>query len=365
METSVPFPEKLPLDSKPQKTLKTNSSYTILEPIMPKFSKKISKKVYKKVRCFYAKKYPSGVCFASFQAIALPPTNFSNTTHRIEGDFFLRDPSSLKMVNEISIERGLLADFNSCKKIMSCTYEKLLKCFQFKLQSFETPFTPVEVLSQKFDSSHDQEAQDLAQKLRFYAQKLEMFKQAAVIGMTPTRNDSQYKDFQKCVGKNQLIFSKDAYVITLKSCIIPEKNRFEVAEIWFNENFVRMLGLSSEEFITQSLKKGFPDIIHISGNYYKWFANLLDKSKNLGSNKKDLSLFVDFIGDDKEKPIKCQIEVEDMIFISENYREFIFMIVCVPNKKGLSLKTSFYSRNQQPEAKEFFKMFYPEYCMKK
>lgn len=341
----------------------TISSFHELEPLLPKFSKKISRKVLKKVKCFYTKKYPPGVTYASYsQILSLPKYINPIKMHHLEGDLFLHDSFD----EEMPLIKGFLGNLNGCKQRMSCLYDNKLEIYSFNVQSQDPIFTPFEYVIHVLNSKNDKFAHEIAEKIKCYSKNLDFIKKKSIQFELPHKNDVFYRRYQEKVNEIKMEYSRTACVISFKNCFIPDKNTFEVVEVSFNGYFVKMLGVSHERFIQETMKKGFPDVFGVSGNYYEWLNEILNRSGYFGPiNSRPLTCT--FVGDDEENCIECQLLIKNEAFTNESYFENNFIMICIPKSKGkaLNLKTydlieDFNNFGINSQGDEFLKTFYPK-----
>lgn len=295
-------------------------------------TKKISKKAYNKSRLLSLKS-GSNLPQAKYKFIFDPARLLSPfNTHRMEGDLFLprenignnRDSSSA-----IGSESGLLQNFNSCKQPMSAIHDKNLRLVVFKVESHETVITPIEMIVNRLDSLGDKHAHELAETVKYYGLSVEFMKNVQLAEELPAKNHAVFKDYQMKIKKLLLKYQDQAFVFTTRTKYSAAAKRFEVVELGFSEGFVRGVGHSIAKFIRKTLKKGFPDVVHIAGNYHEWYSQILQMNGlNCEGSKPRTCVFY---AQNKTQAIECQVMVENVMLHMDNYIENTMVFICVPN----------------------------------
>ena len=324
-ETENPSnPSKPSKPSKPEKTEETAISSLSLFS-----SKKISKITKKSNKSrFLAIKPLNSPPQAKYSMIFNPKTFLSPfSTHRMEGDLFLYD---MTMDSPNEAKGGLIANFNSCKQIMSSIHDKTLKTIHFKVESHDTTITPIELMVNRLNSLNNIYAHELAETVKYYGLSLDFLKKIRISEEPPAKNHPVFKDYQMKCKKIYEKFGNSGFVFSAKTTFNVKKCRFEVMEISFNELLVKMLGVSNEKFIRNTMKNGFPDVIHINSNYHEWHASFLQMTGAKGTMNSDKALNCDFLAMGDTVKIPCKVIVESVSVQMENYLENTMFMVCVP-----------------------------------
>jgi len=216
---------------------------------------------------------------------------------------------------------------------MSAIHDKNLRVVIFKVESHETVMTPIEMMVNKLDSLGDKHAHELAETVKYYGFSLEFMRNLQLAEDLPAKNHSLFKDYQGKIKKILETYQDNGFVFSTKTKFSALAKRLEVTEISFNENFVNTLDLSMPKFIQKTLKKGFPDVVDIAGNYHEWYCQILQMTGMAENDNKTPRMCV-FWGKNKTMAIKCQVLVENVLLKMDNYMENTMFFICVP--KGLN-----------------------------
>lgn len=285
------------------------------------------------------------------------------TTHRMEGDMFLYE------MRESNKEEafGILGNLNSCKQPMLATHDKVLKAIQFKVESYETVFTPIELMVQRLNSLNDLYAHQLAETMKYYGMSLDFMKQISLTDELPAKNHPAHKEYQKKIKDTFDKYNETGCIFTTKTKFLAHKKRFEVVEIGFNERFVRYIGDSNEKFIKNTMKTGFPDVVSVTGNYHEWHSQVVQMSGSAAQNTENKPLTCVFWANHKKTPINCRVVLESHCLKMENYIENFLFFVCIPQENDMitpmeiEIKESQYDNfKKEVLENDFIKQFYPE-----
>lgn len=263
LELSIP--KEVPLD--PKKTLEV-SSQSLSHNIKP--SCLISNPTNKRLNQKEDRK--AGYKGISLPYFILPP--FSS--HLLEGDLFLYDRPVLNEDGEI---RGLLSNYNSCKRILSVAFDLQTRMASARVETNENlAFTPFEMMIKRLDSQGEANAHKLAMKVRKMADFITRKKEKGVVEMKLQRGDPVYRDYQLKV-KDFLHRFIEESIISFKFRFSKTSNELEAQEIGFNETIIERMGfLEFGDFGKSILKEGFPDSVLIEENYHNWYSRMLTNS---------------------------------------------------------------------------------------
>ena len=301
--------------------------------LIPLFSKKISKKSYNKSRLL-ASKANINASYCKFKILSDPMRILNPfATHRMEGDLFLYEKSSISPDNV----KGLIANFNCCKQPMSSIHDKTLQVVHFKVESHDTVFTPIDLMVHRLDSLNDIYAHELAETVKYYGLSLDFIKKMSFADDIPSKNHIAYRDYLAKIKKVYEKYMDIGLIVSDRAKFNIEKKRFEVVEISFNELFIQMTGVSIEKFIRKTMKKGFPDLVHIPGNYHEWCSKLLQMTGVKGSQFQTKQLNCVFWAVNETVPLDCQVIIESISLNMENYIENTTLVVCVPKTQDLNM----------------------------
>ena len=222
---------------------------------------------------------------------------------------------------------------------MSAIHDKNLRLVVFKVESHETVITPIEMIVNRLDSLGDKHAHELAETVKYYGLSVEFMRNVQLAEELPAKNHAVFKDYQMKIKKLLNKYQDQAFVFTTRTKYSAAAKRFEVVELGFSEGFVRGVGHSIAKFIRKTLKKGFPDVVHIAGNYHEWYSQILQMNgMNCEGSKPRTCVFY---AQNNTQPIECQVMVENVMLHMDNYIENTMVFICVPNyqnlKKGIQM----------------------------
>lgn len=334
------------------------------QDLIPLSSKKISKKVLKKTKHLFPK-YASSLPQCTYRLIFTPQRLLNPfLTHRLEGDLFLFEMQDLEKENC----KGLIGNFNSCKRVLTSVYDKSLGTVNFQVESFESVITPVELVMERLDSLNDSKAHELAETVKYYGMTLDFLKRMSLKEEPQARNHSLYKDYK---AKNKGVFRKhrDSCILSTRTRFFEAKNQFEVSELGFNERFVETQGVSPGEFIQRTMKKGFPDVIHSPGNYFEWYSQLLQMTGGSSETMKPFECIL--MAEKGKKPLECYVGIESFSLNMDGFIENTLFFILTPKiqfnqgvlggfealEEGKGILEGY---KGELEGNEFLKTFYPK-----
>ena len=254
-------------------------------PINPSFPSKFPPKCISKSSSQPQTEDSSSETEVSFCLLEFLPPPMIRTlplfySHRLEGDLLLFDRAQL---NERGESRGLLSKYNSCKRIVSASFDSITGITSFGIENFSNNiFTPFELMVQRLDSQSDKNAHRLAKKLlkmgEFVNSSREIFGKTNQGLRKFQRNDKKFRDYQN---KNKEIIesNRENLIITFLFKFSKRTNDFEVSEISFNEKFREVVGFEdNSDFSKSIIRRGFPDSVFIEENYHNWYSRMIHNS---------------------------------------------------------------------------------------
>ena len=318
-----------------------------------------------------------------FQFVLAPfykmvPSFFS---HRLEADLLLYDRPQL---NERGESRGLLSNFNSCKRILSATFDSLTGLTSVRLEnSSNTLFTPYELMVARLDSQGDKNAHKLALKVQKMGQFINNARETCGftgVGLRKSqRTDKRFRNYQTKI-REITRDNVESPIIGFQFKFSKRSNDFETSELFFNEKFSEVIGFESNiDFSKSLLKKGFPDAVFIDENYHNWYSRMVNNSfVRLIDNKmpkEPMQVLIQAAHCDKEL---YDMEVEMSKVELEGYIEITMHLILNkpktdPNSKRRrpetpKSKTMVFEPKEQEETMKdsvFVKKFYPDALVKK
>ena len=287
-------------------------------------------------------------------------------------------------LNERGESRGLLSNFNSCKRILSATFDSLTGLTSVRLEnSNNTLFTPYELMVARLDSQGDKNAHKLALKVQKMGQFISNARETCGftgVGLRKSqRTDLRFRNYQAKI-REITRTNVEHPIIGFQFKFSKRSNDLEAAELFFNERFREVIGFESNiDFSKSLLKKGFPDVVFIDENYHSWYSRMVNNSFvrliEHKTPKEPMQVMIQAAHCDKEL---YDQEVEMSKVELEGYIEVTMHIILKkpkadPNSKRRRPETSkpktmvFEPKEHEETLKSsvFVKTFYPDALVKK
>ena len=361
-------------------------------PITPSFPSKFPQKAISKSSSQPQTEDSASETEVSFCVSEVLPPPMSRTlplffSHRLEGDLLLFDRAQ---VNERGESRGLLSKYNSCKRVVSASFDSLKGMISFGIENFSNNiFTPFGLMVHRLNSQSDKNAHRLAKKLCKMGEFVNSSKE--ILGKTNQglrkfqRNDKNFRDYQS---KNKEIIesNRENLIICFQFKFSKRTNDFEVSEISFNEKFREVVGFEdNSDFSKSVLRRGFPDSVFIEENYHNWYSRMVHNSfgRLIEPNRPKEPMMVLIQGRQFEKEA-FDMDVEMNRLELDGYFEMSMHLVFRRHEATLLTakrrfqwekpaesirKTQIYLQSAEPEEifkeSQFVNQFYPEALVKK
>lgn len=272
------------------------------------------------------------------------------TTHRLDSDYLLYDKVQY---NELGEVKGLLSNYNSCKRICAASFDSINREVLAQIQPYEDfPITPFDLIIQRLQSQGDTEAYKLSQRVKGLAEYIE--KNRAVVsdfaGIKYIKTHPFYKDYQKKI-KDSFDKHINEPILSFLFKFSKKTNNLEATEIGFNEAFLTKIGFDSYEDCCKSLlKQGFPDVIFIDENYHNWCSRMISNSFILlldpRTRKEPMNIC---LKGPNEAKIQYEMSVEMHKVEIDGYLEIKMLLIMKPKSIGCKTRhKEFFQKQKEP-----------------